>query len=83
VTLQTCAPENFRSYRWEDELTVKRAQTVSEDPHRHERKFKTSFDWKYSLGYDNFFVCEQMNEQAGLSRATFKISFKISYELPL
>ena len=33
------APENFRSCRWGDERTVKRAQTVSEDPHRRERKF--------------------------------------------
>jgi hypothetical protein len=39
VTLQTCAPENFRSCRWGDERTVKRAQTVSEDPNRRERKF--------------------------------------------
>jgi hypothetical protein len=38
VTLQTRAPENFRLSRWGDELTVKRAQTVSEDSHRRERK---------------------------------------------
>jgi hypothetical protein len=37
VTLQTRAAENFRSCRWGDERTVKRAQTVSEDPHRRER----------------------------------------------
>ena len=39
MTLQTCVPENFRSCRWGDERTVKRAQTGSEDPHRRERKF--------------------------------------------
>ena len=39
MTLQTCAPENFRLCRWGDERTVKRAQMVSEDPHRRERKF--------------------------------------------
>jgi hypothetical protein len=39
VTLQTCAPENFRSCQLGDERMVKRAQTVSEDPHRRERKF--------------------------------------------
>ena len=39
MTLQTCAPENFCSCRWGEERTVKRAQTVSEDPHRLERKF--------------------------------------------
>ena len=39
-TLQTCAPENIRSHRWGDEGMVKRAQTVSEDPHRRERKFQ-------------------------------------------
>ena len=39
MTLQTCAPENFRLCRWGDERTVKRVQTVSEDPHRRERKF--------------------------------------------
>jgi hypothetical protein len=33
-------PENFRSCRWGDEPTVKRAQTVSEDPHRREHDFK-------------------------------------------
>ena len=38
VTLQTHAPQNFRSCRWGDERTVKRAQTGSEDPHRRERK---------------------------------------------
>jgi hypothetical protein len=38
VTLQTRVPENFRSCRWGDERTVKRAQKVSEDPHRRERK---------------------------------------------
>ena len=38
MTLQTSAPENFRSCRWGDERTVKRAQTGSEDPHRRERK---------------------------------------------
>ena len=38
MTLQKRAPENFRSCRWGDERTVKRAQTVSEDPHRRERK---------------------------------------------
>jgi hypothetical protein len=32
VTLQTCAAENFRSCRWGDERTVKRAQKVSEAP---------------------------------------------------
>ena len=30
------APENFRSCRWGDERTVKRAQTGSEDPHRQQ-----------------------------------------------
>ena len=39
MTLQTRAPENFRSCRWGDEWTVKRAQTGSEDPYRRERKF--------------------------------------------
>ena len=39
MTLQTCAPENFRLCRWRDERTVKPAQRVSEDPHRRERKF--------------------------------------------
>ena len=39
VTLQTRAPENFRSCWWGDERTVQRAQTVSEDPHRRERNF--------------------------------------------
>ena len=39
VPLQTYAPENFCSCRLGDERTVKRAQTVSEDPHRRERKF--------------------------------------------
>ena len=39
VTLQTCAPENIRSYYWGDEQTVKRAQMVSEDPHRREQKY--------------------------------------------
>ena len=39
MTLQTRAPENFCSCRWGDERTVKRAQMVSEDPHRRERKF--------------------------------------------
>jgi hypothetical protein len=39
VTLQTRAPENFHSGRWGDERTIKSAQTVSEDPHRRERKF--------------------------------------------
>jgi hypothetical protein len=34
VTLQTHVLENFRSCRWGDEQTVKRAQTVSEDPRR-------------------------------------------------
>ena len=34
----TCA-EYFRSCWWGDERTVKRAQTVSEDPHWRERKF--------------------------------------------
>jgi hypothetical protein len=32
VTLQTRAAENFRACRWGYERTVKRAQTVSEDP---------------------------------------------------
>ena len=41
VTLQTRAPENFRSCRWGDERTVKREQTVSEDPHRRDRNFST------------------------------------------
>ena len=39
MTLQTRVPENFHSCRWGDERTVKRAQTVSEDPHRRERIF--------------------------------------------
>jgi hypothetical protein len=39
VTLQTHAPENFRLCRWGDGRTVKRVQTVSEDPHRRERNF--------------------------------------------
>jgi hypothetical protein len=30
---------DFRSCRWGDERTVKRAQTVSEDPHRRERNY--------------------------------------------
>jgi hypothetical protein len=34
-------PEKFRSCRWGDEQTVKRAQMVSEDPHRRERNFLT------------------------------------------
>ena len=42
VTLQTRAPENFRSCRWGDERTAKRAQTGSEDPHRRERKFSSN-----------------------------------------
>ena len=36
---QTRAPKNFRSCRWGDERTVKRALTGSEDPHRREQKF--------------------------------------------
>ena len=36
MTLQTCAPENFRLCRWGDEQRVKHAQMVSEDPHRRE-----------------------------------------------
>ena len=43
VTLQTYAPENFRSFCWGDEQTVKPAQTLSEDPHRLERIFFTNF----------------------------------------
>ena len=39
MILQTLVPENFRSCRWGDERTVKRAQTVSEDPNRREWKF--------------------------------------------
>ena len=39
VTLQTHVPKNFHSCRWGDEQMVKRAQTVSKDPHRRERKF--------------------------------------------
>jgi hypothetical protein len=42
VTLQTRATENFRSCRWGDERTVKRAQTVSDDPHRREQTFCSS-----------------------------------------
>ena len=38
MTLQTDAAENFRSYQWGDERTVKRTQTVSKEPHRRERK---------------------------------------------
>ena len=40
VTLQTRAQENFRSCWRGDERTVQRAQTVSEDPHRRERKLQ-------------------------------------------
>ena len=40
MTLQTSALENFRLCQWEDERTVKRAQTVSEDPHLRERNLK-------------------------------------------
>jgi hypothetical protein len=36
VTLQTHAPEYFHLCRCGDERTVKRVQTVSEDPHRRE-----------------------------------------------
>jgi hypothetical protein len=43
VTLQTCVPENFRLCRWGEERTIKRAQMVSEDPHRRERKFRFFF----------------------------------------
>jgi hypothetical protein len=43
VTLQTRVAENFRLCRWGDERMVKRAQTVSEDPHRRERKFLKNF----------------------------------------
>ena len=39
VTLQTRAPENFRSRRWGAERRVLRALPGSEDPHRRERKF--------------------------------------------
>jgi hypothetical protein len=35
-------PENFSSCRWGDERTVKRVQTVSEDPHRRERNLNNS-----------------------------------------
>jgi hypothetical protein len=42
VTLQTHAPENFHLCRWGDERTVKRAQTVSDDPHW--RELKLSFN---------------------------------------
>ena len=41
MTLKTRKLENFRSFRWGDEPRVKRAQTVSEDPHQRE--------WKFSL----------------------------------
>jgi hypothetical protein len=51
VMLQTCAPENFRSCRWGDERTVKRAQTGSEDPHRRERNFLKRF--YYGSGISN------------------------------
>ena len=44
MTLQTRAPENFRLCRWGDERTVNRAQTVSEDPHRRERKLQFIFE---------------------------------------
>ena len=37
MPLQTCKPEKFCSCRWMDKWMVKRAQTVSEDPHRRER----------------------------------------------
>jgi hypothetical protein len=43
LTLQIRSPENFRFCRWGDERTVKRAQTVSEDPHRRKRKFYNNF----------------------------------------
>ena len=41
--LQTCAPEKFPLMLMGDKRTVKRAQTVSEDPHRRERKFCSFF----------------------------------------
>ena len=41
MTLQKGPPENFHLCRWGDMRTVKRAQTVSEDPHRRERKFSS------------------------------------------
>jgi uncharacterized Zn-finger protein len=47
VTLQTHAPENFRSWRLGDEQTVKLAQTVSEDPDWREWKFANSFKCDY------------------------------------
>ena len=39
VTLQARAPESFCSCLFGDERTVKRAQTLSKDYHRRERKF--------------------------------------------
>ena len=56
VILQTRAPKNFRSCRWGDERTVKRAQTGSKDPHRRERKFNKSFSKKFLCFYSFIFL---------------------------
>ena len=52
MTLQTCAPENFRSCRWGNERTVKRVRTVSEDPHRHERNLEKTFNKQKAASKD-------------------------------
>ena len=49
MTLQTQAPENFHLCRWGDERTVKRAQTVSEDPHLRKRKFVNIIEFSGNL----------------------------------
>jgi hypothetical protein len=53
VTLQTRAPENFRSRRWEAERRVSCALPGSEDPHRREwNLYPTSVKQVQSRGYE-------------------------------
>ena len=53
MTLQTCAVENFHSCEWRDEQTVKRAQTLNEDPHQCERKFELNILGKHEFFFLN------------------------------
>jgi hypothetical protein len=76
VTLQTNAPENYRLCRWGDERTVKRTQTVSDDPHWRERNFCNTLSSLYSKSYhkyENNHLYGQMRNKLGLSFAKLRL----------
>ena len=52
VTLQTREQEMFCLCRWKDEQTVKRAQTLSKDPHRRERILQSIMHLKTKIQDD-------------------------------